>query len=160
MTDAGAKKLATLKSVTAIDLSDTLITDAGLERLRRDDAFQQSFVDEIHMLGMIRVVQSTEPRWLRLQDELGWGPGERAADRELEDELMRRVRGIPIPGWASLMVVVLLLGGFQLLMLGIFGEYLWRAFDEARGRPRYLVEELRPSSATASRAGGNLSRTA
>ena len=69
-----------------------------LERLRRDDAFQQSFIDEIHMLGMIRVVQSTEPRWLRLQDELGWGSGERAADLELEDELMRRVRGIPIRG--------------------------------------------------------------
>ena len=67
-----------------------------LERLRRDDAFQQSFIDEIHMLGMIRVVQATEPRWLRLQDELGWGVGERAADLELEDELMERVRGIPI----------------------------------------------------------------
>ena len=67
-----------------------------LERLRRDDAFQQSFIDEIRMLGMIRVVQSTEPRWLRLQDELGWGPREPAAEHELEDELMRRVRGIPI----------------------------------------------------------------
>jgi dolichol-phosphate mannosyltransferase len=49
--------------------------------------------------------------------------------------------GVAVQGWSSLMVVVLLLGGFQLLMLGIFGEYLWRAFDEARGRPRYVVEE-------------------
>ncbi len=67
-----------------------------LDRLRRDPAFQQAFIDEIHLLGMIRVVQSTEPRWLRLQDELGWGAAERPAENELEDELMRRVRGIPI----------------------------------------------------------------
>lgn len=44
-------------------------------------------------------------------------------------------------GWSSLMVVVLILGGFQLLMLGVLGEYLWRAFDEVRGRPRYLIED-------------------
>jgi dolichol-phosphate mannosyltransferase len=49
--------------------------------------------------------------------------------------------GHPIQGWASLMVVTLMLGGFQLLMLGVLGEYLWRAFDEARGRPRYIIEE-------------------
>ena len=53
--------------------------------------------------------------------------------------------GSPVEGWASLMVVVLLLGGFQLLMLGVLGEYLWRAFDEARGRPRYVIEEYRRS---------------
>lgn len=52
-------------------------------------------------------------------------------------------RGVPVQGWSSLMVVVLILGGFQLLMLGVLGEYLWRAFDEARGRPRYVVEEDR-----------------
>jgi dolichol-phosphate mannosyltransferase len=51
-------------------------------------------------------------------------------------------RGFPIEGWSSLMVVVLMLGGFQLLMLGVLGEYLWRAFDEARGRPRYVIEEF------------------
>lgn len=51
------------------------------------------------------------------------------------------LRGHPVEGWSSLMVVVLILGGFQLLMLGVLGEYLWRAFDEARGRPRYVIEE-------------------
>ena len=45
-----------------------------------------------------------------------------------------------IQGWASLMVVVLVLGGAQMMMLGVLGEYLWRAFDEARQRPRYLIE--------------------
>lgn len=50
--------------------------------------------------------------------------------------------GTPAQGWPSLMVVILLLSGFQLLMLGVLGEYLWRAFDEARGRPRYIIEDF------------------
>jgi dolichol-phosphate mannosyltransferase len=35
---------------------------------------------------------------------------------------------------------VLLLGGMQMIMMGVLGEYLWRALDEARRRPRYIVE--------------------
>ena len=38
------------------------------------------------------------------------------------------------------MVVILILGGIQMLMLGVLGEYLWRALDEGRRRPRYLIE--------------------
>ena len=49
--------------------------------------------------------------------------------------------GSPVRGWASLMVVILLLGGVQMMMLGVLGEYLWRALDEARDRPRFLIEE-------------------
>lgn len=49
--------------------------------------------------------------------------------------------GNPPDGWASLMVVVLIIGGFQMLMMGVLGEYLWRALDESRRRPRYLVED-------------------
>jgi glycosyltransferase involved in cell wall biosynthesis len=48
--------------------------------------------------------------------------------------------GRPVEGWSSLMVVVLIIGGVQMVMLGILGEYLWRALDESRGRPRYIVE--------------------
>lgn len=55
-------------------------------------------------------------------------------------------RGHPPTGWASLMVVVLIVGGIQMLMLGVLGEYLWRALDEARERPKYLVEALFESS--------------
>jgi dolichol-phosphate mannosyltransferase len=40
------------------------------------------------------------------------------------------------------MVVVLVLGGAQMLMLGVLGEYLWRAFDESRRRPRFVIEGL------------------
>lgn len=45
-------------------------------------------------------------------------------------------------GWSSLMVVMLVIGGIQMLMLGVLGEYLWRALDEARGRPRYIIEAM------------------
>lgn len=43
-------------------------------------------------------------------------------------------------GWSSLMVVILLIGGVQMVMLGVLGEYVWRALDESRRRPRYLIE--------------------
>src|SRR6516225_862269 len=40
--------------------------------------------------------------------------------------------GTPAQGWSSLMVVVLFLGGAQIFMLGVLGEYVWRGLDEAR----------------------------
>ena len=50
------------------------------------------------------------------------------------------LKGNPISGWASLMVVVLIFSGVQMLMLGTLGEYLWRTLSEARNRPRYNIE--------------------
>ncbi len=47
----------------------------------------------------------------------------------------------PIQGWASLMVVLLVVSGVQLIMLGILGEYLWRNFDESRKRPTFIIQE-------------------
>lgn len=52
------------------------------------------------------------------------------------------VQGSPAQGWSSLMVVVLMLGGMQMMMLGVLGEYIWRALDESRARPLYLVEQV------------------
>lgn len=51
----------------------------------------------------------------------------------------RLVLGIGGWGWPSLMIGVLFLGGIQMLMLGILGEYLWRVSNEVRGRPQYIV---------------------
>ena len=49
------------------------------------------------------------------------------------------VRGIDVPGYASLMAMVLFLGGVQLLSLGVIGEYLGRVYDEVKARPLYVV---------------------
>jgi glycosyltransferase involved in cell wall biosynthesis len=50
--------------------------------------------------------------------------------------------GNPVPGYPSLMVVVLTLGGFQLMALGVMGEYIARIHDETKGRPLYIVREV------------------
>jgi polyisoprenyl-phosphate glycosyltransferase len=46
-----------------------------------------------------------------------------------------------IPGWASVFVAVLFLGGVQLVCVGILGEYLGRVYEEIKGRPLYIIEE-------------------
>jgi dolichol-phosphate mannosyltransferase len=48
--------------------------------------------------------------------------------------------GTQVEGWTSVMLALLLLGGVQLTMIGVLGEYLWRILDEVRGRPLYVVE--------------------
>ena len=48
-----------------------------------------------------------------------------------------------IPGWTSLAVAVLFLGGLQLLATGILGEYIGRIYEESQRRPLYLVRDLR-----------------
>lgn len=51
------------------------------------------------------------------------------------------VMGVDLPGYASTMIAILLLGGLQLLSLGIIGEYLGRIFMQTKDRPNYLIEE-------------------
>lgn len=55
----------------------------------------------------------------------------------------RLLSNIDVEGWSSLIIVILIIGGVQLIMLGIIGEYLWRNFDETRKRPNYVIDEKR-----------------
>ena len=54
---------------------------------------------------------------------------------------LKIVRGIDVPGYASIMVAVLFFGGVQLISLGVMGEYLARTYNEVKGRPLYLVRD-------------------
>jgi dolichol-phosphate mannosyltransferase len=49
---------------------------------------------------------------------------------------------VPVEGWASLMVVLLVVSGTQLVFLGVLGEYLWRNFDETRKRPAFIIDRM------------------
>ena len=51
------------------------------------------------------------------------------------------VYGIDVPGYESIIVIMLFLGGIQLITLGIIGHYLGRVFNEVKGRPLYIVRE-------------------
>jgi dolichol-phosphate mannosyltransferase len=63
-----------------------------------------------------------------------------------------RLAGETIPGFATLLCVVLLLGGIQLITAGIIGEYVGRIYDEVKGRPLYLVRSTRNLGSGAGRA--------
>jgi glycosyltransferase involved in cell wall biosynthesis len=55
---------------------------------------------------------------------------------------LRLLYDITIEGWSSLMVVVLVVSGVQMLMLGVLGEYMWRNLEETRRRPRFIVDRV------------------
>lgn len=59
------------------------------------------------------------------------------------------VVGTPIKGWASLMCLVLFSSGVTMIMLGIIGEYVWRALDASRNRPPFIIDTVNQSTGEA-----------
>lgn len=55
--------------------------------------------------------------------------------------LSDHLRGVTVPGWTTLTISIWLLGGIQLLSLGILGEYIGRTYMETKNRPRYFISE-------------------
>jgi dolichol-phosphate mannosyltransferase len=55
--------------------------------------------------------------------------------------LFLSLKGATTPGWAENVILILIIGGIQMIMMGVLGEYLLRTFDESRKRPLYFIEE-------------------
>ncbi len=55
--------------------------------------------------------------------------------------------GRSVPGWTSLMLVVVVLGAIQMFVLALMGEYLGRLYNQAKNRPLYIVQEIAGRSA-------------
>jgi polyisoprenyl-phosphate glycosyltransferase len=71
-----------------------------------------------------------------------------------------RLAGHYIPGFSTLLIVVLMLGGIQLIAIGLIGEYLGRVYDEVKQRPLYVVRAVRTAEAPAPPPERELERSA
>ncbi len=56
--------------------------------------------------------------------------------------LQKLIAGIDVPGYASIIVLILLLGGIQLICIGIIGEYVGKTFEQSKNRPVYVTKEV------------------
>ena len=56
--------------------------------------------------------------------------------------LQKLISGIAIPGYATIIVLILFLGGMQLFCIGLIGEYLGRTFEQSKNRPVYIAKEI------------------
>lgn len=83
---------------------------------------------------------STAP--LRLASYLGVLTAFAAAVYMIVVVLQKLIWGISVPGYATIIVLILLLGGIQLFCIGIIGEYVGRTFEQSKNRPIYLAKEV------------------
>ena len=56
--------------------------------------------------------------------------------------LQKLIVGIDVPGYATIIVLILLLGGMQLFCIGIIGEYVGKTFEQSKQRPIYIAKEI------------------
>jgi dolichol-phosphate mannosyltransferase len=79
---------------------------------------------------------------LRLATSLGFVMAATSLVYVLYAVSMKLLVGTAIQGWTSLVAVIVLIGSAQLICLGIIGEYVARIYEEVKGRPLYLVDEV------------------
>lgn len=80
---------------------------------------------------------------LRIATWLGMGASALAIVYMAVVVLQRLIFGVDVPGYATIVTLVLLLGGLQLLVLGVMGEYLARVYTQGKNRPIYIERSCR-----------------
>lgn len=83
---------------------------------------------------------STAP--LRLSMYLGLFTALAAAIYMIVVVLQKLIFGIAVPGYATIISLILLLGGIQLVCIGIIGEYVGKTFEQSKDRPIYIAKEI------------------
>ena len=83
---------------------------------------------------------STAP--LRMATYLGCLTGIAAVIYMLVVILQKLIWGIAVPGYATIITLILLLGAVQLVCIGIIGEYVGRTFEQSKNRPVYIAKEI------------------
>jgi glycosyltransferase involved in cell wall biosynthesis len=56
--------------------------------------------------------------------------------------IQKLTAGIDVPGYATIIVLILFLGSMQLICIGIIGEYVGRTFEQSKNRPIYIPKEI------------------
>jgi hypothetical protein len=79
---------------------------------------------------------------LRLATYLGFVVALSAFGYALHRVVVTLLYGNPVAGYPSLLVIILFLGGVQLMSLGVIGEYVGRIADEVKRRPLYLIDAV------------------
>ena len=62
--------------------------------------------------------------------------------------IKKLVSGIDVPGYTTIVVLVLFLGGVQLISIGLIGEYLSKMYIQVKNRPVYLIKEYKDTQIT------------
>ena len=107
-------------------------------------AIAQILVDEGYIKSF-QVIDDGKQGTIRIQ--LKYGPNKTQVLmglRRVSKPGLRIYSGVEdMPGWTSLMVVMLFSFGVIMVMLGLLGEYIWRALDASRNRPPFLIDETK-----------------
>ena len=90
----------------------------------------------------MNAIVSFSDRPLRLALTLGFVVSLGSVFFGLSAVVVKLTGGFAVPGWASIMILVGIVGGIQLMVIGVIGEYVARIYDEVKRRPLYVVSEL------------------
>ena len=119
----------------------TLVTDP----VPSDESAQEAYTQTMALIAAYPNLKgiigySTAP--LRLATVLGTISGIGAVLYLISVLLEKLIRGIYVPGYATIIVLILFFGSVQLFCIGIIGEYVGRTFEQSKDRPNYIAKEV------------------